>query len=202
VAEIVVAAYDPRWPSDFDEIVAVVWPAVREEADRMEHVGSTAVPGLAAKPIIDVDVVVPDADRVAPVRARLGGIGYAWLGELGVEGRDAFEAATELALPAHHLYLVVDGSRPYLDHVLLRDLLRRDPGARARYEQLKRHNAQRAGGDVEVYTARKAAFVAELLATARRAGGLPAVEYWIPTEEELGRHSVDPDAPSEATDAT
>jgi GrpB-like predicted nucleotidyltransferase (UPF0157 family) len=65
-----------------------IWPAVADLAIRTDHVGSTAVPGLAAKPIIDIDVVVASEEAVQPVIERLAGIGYRWRGALGVGGRE------------------------------------------------------------------------------------------------------------------
>lgn len=178
--EIVVSDYDPRWPEWFEQIRAHVWPAVEGVARRIDHVGSTSVPDLAAKPVIDVDVVVAGAGDVRPAIDRLATIGYRWRGDLGVLGREAFRAPADVDLPEHHLYLVVEDSRPHLDHWLLRDLLREDPDARARYAELKRRNVELADSDMDVYVAAKAAFVAELLARARADHGLPPVEYWDP----------------------
>lgn len=90
------------------------------------------------------------------------------------------------ALPEHHLYLVVEHNKAHLDHLLLRDLLRSDALARQRYAELKQANAKRSNGDLEVYTARKAALVAELLRRARSERGLPPAQYWEPTPAELG----------------
>ena len=178
--DIVVCDYDEAWPGWFEEIVLRVWPAVSDLALRLEHVGSTAVPGLAAKPIIDLDVVVASDDDVEGAIDRLESLGYRWRGDLGVVGRQAFEATTDLGLPPHHLYVVVENNRAHLDHWLLRDLLRADPQARERYAALKRANLERARGDIDVYVAAKAAFVAELLARAREEQGLPAETYWEP----------------------
>jgi GrpB-like predicted nucleotidyltransferase (UPF0157 family) len=75
---------------------------------------------------------------------------------------------------------VVENNKAHLDHWLLRDLLREDPAARARYAELKRGNIELAGGDMEIYVAAKAALVAELLTRARAERGFPAAEYWQP----------------------
>jgi GrpB-like predicted nucleotidyltransferase (UPF0157 family) len=160
---------------------------------RIDHVGSTSVPGLAAKPIIDMDIVVASQADVRPVIARLAGIGYQWRGDLGVSGREAFAGPAGANLPRHHLYLVVENDKPHLDHWLLRDLLREDPAARARYAGLKRQNADLAGGDMEVYVAAKAALVAELLTRARAERGFPPAEYWQPQVPvpEKGRANVE-----------
>ena len=95
-------------------------------------------------------------------------------------GREAFKPVQDDGLPAHHLYLVVEGNRAHLDHVLLRDLLREDADACARYAELKRRNVDAAEGDMDVYVAAKAALVAELLTRARAERGLPPETYWEP----------------------
>lgn len=177
---IVVAAYDPVWPEWFEQVRAQVWPAVADVALRIDHVGSTSVPGLAAKPIIDLDIVVASPEQVRPAIERLAGIGYRWRGDLGVTGREAFAPPPEPALPSHHLYLVAEDNKAHLDHWLLRDLLRSDADARRRYGRLKRANAELAGGDIDVYVAAKAAFVADLLTRARAERGFPPATYWIP----------------------
>lgn len=180
--EIEVVDYDPRWPGWFEQVRAFVWVAVDGTAVRVEHVGSTSVPGLAAKPIIDIDVVVPSDDDVPSAIEALESFGYGWRGDLGVVGRQAFQAPHGVALPPHHLYLVVEDNRAHLDHWLLRELLRTDPEARERYGALKRRNVELATGDMNVYVGAKAALVAELLTRARAERGLPAVEYWSPDE--------------------
>jgi GrpB-like predicted nucleotidyltransferase (UPF0157 family) len=178
--EIEVRDYDPAWPDWFEQVRARVWPAVQDVALRIDHVGSTAVPGLAAKPIIDMDIVVPSQDDVRTVIDRLARAGYRWRGDLGVAGREAFQPETDEGLPEHHLYLVVENNRAHLDHWLLRDMLQSDPGARERYADLKRRNVELAAGHIDVYLTAKARLVAELLTRARAERGLPPVEYWAP----------------------
>jgi len=153
--EIIVTDYDPNWPSWFETIRRTLWPVVDGMAIRIDHVGSTAVAGLAAKPIID----------------------------LGVVGREAFGPLPMEGLRSHHLYLVVENNRAHVDHWLLRDLLREDPKARARYAALKRRNAELAKGDIDFYVAAKAGLVAELLTRARALKGLPPETYWDPLDE-------------------
>jgi GrpB-like predicted nucleotidyltransferase (UPF0157 family) len=179
--EIEVVDHDPDWQRWFEEICAVVWPAVQDVAVRIDHVGSTSVPGLAAKPIIDMDIVVASEADVRPAIERLGAAGWWWRGDLGVTGRQAFRPGPRRSdLPRHHLYLVVEDTKAHLDHWLLRDLLRSDADARHRYAELKRANVELAGGDMDVYVAAKAELVAELLARARAERGLPPATYWDP----------------------
>lgn len=89
---IEVVAYDPSWPTRFDEVAATLTDALAAgPAARVEHVGSTSVPGLAAKPVLDIDVIVAPQDVPAAVVA-LERIGYRHRGDLGVAGREAFHA--------------------------------------------------------------------------------------------------------------
>jgi GrpB-like predicted nucleotidyltransferase (UPF0157 family) len=178
--DIVVRQYDPQWRRWFEDLRARVWPAVEDVALRIEHVGSTAVEGMAAKPIIDLDVVVASEAQVPLAIERLRTLGYRWQGDLGVEGRQAFAAAAELALPEHHLYVVVENNRAHLDHWLLCDLLRSDPEARERYGALKQRTVAVANGNIDFYVAAKASLVAELLTRARNQRGLPPETYWVP----------------------
>jgi GrpB-like predicted nucleotidyltransferase (UPF0157 family) len=180
VDRVVVVDADPEWPKRFREVVAYISPFVESEVVRIEHVGSTSVPGLAAKPIIDIDVVVADESRVPIVLDLIESAGYRWVGDLDVTGREAFEAPEEPTFPDHHLYLVVEDNRAHADHWLFRDALVEDPELVERYAEIKRENAILAGGDLDRYVALKAAFVAEVLTEARRARKMEPVTYWEP----------------------
>jgi GrpB-like predicted nucleotidyltransferase (UPF0157 family) len=180
VDRIVVVDADPQWPQQFQVIADYLAPFLGESVLRIEHVGSTSVPGLAAKPIIDIDVVVAHESQVQGVLQRIESAGYRWVGDLTVTGREAFEPIDTPPLPIHHLYLVVENNRAHSDHWLLRDALIENPELVDRYAALKRENAVLADGDGERYTELKAAFVADVLATARSTRGMAAVEYWEP----------------------
>ncbi|MGH9008086.1 MAG: GrpB family protein [Acidimicrobiales bacterium] len=130
-ADIVVVDHDPAWFDWFARVRDHVWPAVRHIAIRIDHVGSTSVPDLPAKPAIDMDIVVPSESEVRPVVESLARIGYRWQGDLGVEGRQAFAMPEDLDLPLHHLYLVVENNKAHIDHWLLGDILRSEPEAGA-----------------------------------------------------------------------
>jgi GrpB-like predicted nucleotidyltransferase (UPF0157 family) len=179
--EIAVVDYDEMWPDSFSRICQMLGPFVDDVALRIDHVGSTSVPGLAAKAIIDVDVVVSGELDVQIVIDRLEAAGYRWRGDLGITGREAFSAAGDSGLPSHHLYVVVENNRAHLDHLLLRDVLREDPQVRDEYAALKRFNVNAADGNMDIYVAAKADFVARQLTRARELRGLPPVEYWKPS---------------------
>ena len=165
------AEYDPTWPVRFAELEVGLRAALRGLSAEVEHVGSTSVPGLAAKPMLDIDVVVPTSADVSAAVERLERAGYRAKGTRGVPGREAFDQPP--GGPVHALYVVVAGSKPHLDHVLLRDLLRRRPDLAARYESVKRANADRLPADWLGYTDAKADLITQLLVLARSDAGLP-----------------------------
>ena len=154
---VVLVEYDPAWPSLFKELAEPLRGATLPLGARVEHVGSTAVAGLAAKPIIDIDVVVPSPDPIPEVITRLDGIGYRHIGDQGIPGREAF--AWPPGKPRHHLYLVVAGSEPYLNHICFRDHLRSHPEDAAAYAELKRSLARAHRDDRAAYTEGKTAFI-------------------------------------------
>ncbi len=158
---IVVIDHDPAWAAVFEQLRSRIWPVVRDVAIAIEHVGSTAVPGLAAKPVIDISVVVPTAAHVPAGIARLASIGYVHRGNLGVADRDAFRAPG--ALPSHHLYLCPADSLALRNHLAVRDYLRTHPEAAREYGALKEQLAGRFAHDVEGYVDGKTAMILGML---------------------------------------
>ena len=146
---IVVVDYDPAWPATFEDLRARVWTVVGDCARTIEHIGSTSVPGLAAKPIIDMSVVVPSAVDVPRAVARLATLGYVHRGNLGIEGREAFGNPAEL--PAHHLYVCPVGSLGLLNPLAVRDYLRGHPAVARAYGELKKALAVKFPADIDSY---------------------------------------------------
>lgn len=162
-----VVAYDPAWPHFFRSIRERLQELFVDSEALIEHVGSTAVPGLAAKPIVDIDVVVPSSPDIPDAVRRLELGGYIHRGDLGIPGREAFDVPPDL--PYHHLYVVAAGTKPHLDHVLLRDHLRSHPDAAERYGRRKLEVAHLITAESrQAYMEAKASIVEELLAVARR----------------------------------
>jgi GrpB-like predicted nucleotidyltransferase (UPF0157 family) len=157
--------YDPEWPRQYEAVAARIRSALGNRAIVLEHAGSTSVPGLAAKPVIDIDVVVRSAEDVPVTIERLRKLGYVYQGEKGIPGRAAFMRPPHT--PRHHLYVVVAGSKPHADHVQFRDFLRHHPEVMREYADLKRALASDHGGDRAGYTEAKAAFIERVLAAAR-----------------------------------
>lgn len=160
---ILVVDYDPRWPEVFEAIrtdLSAVLAAVPTLA--IEHVGSTSVPGLAAKPIIDVDIVVARDDVDAAIAA-LVAAGYTPLGEMGVPDRHALRAPD--GAPKQNVYVTVDGCLSLRNHLGLRSILRNDPQLRDEYGAVKQRMAAQTD-DIDVCVDGKSEVVHRILATA------------------------------------
>lgn len=154
-----IADYDPQWPQLFEELRQRVLCAMGAIVIAVEHVGSTSVPNLAAKPIIDLDVLVRSEDVPAAIAA-LEQLGYRHEGNLGVAGREAFRWTARG--PEHHLYVCPEGSHAFRRHIALRDYLRTHPDDAREYEQLKRRLANQHRDDRTRYQDSKCAFVESL----------------------------------------
>jgi len=160
-AAITVCDYDPRWPEQFEKLRTQIAGLLVELAASIEHIGSTAVPGLAAKPIIDIDVLLrSEADLPAAIQ-RLASIGYSHLGDSGIAGREAFQAPVG-DIP-HHLYVCLREDGEYRRHVALRDHLRTHPKDAHAYAALKIELSRKFGNDREAYTGAKTNFITNVL---------------------------------------
>ena len=156
-----VVPYDPEWPAAFESVRRRLASALRGvDVRSIEHVGSTSVPGLAAKPIIDVDVIVLAASLGAAVRA-LEAAGYTHKGELGVPDRHAVDAPDDA--PRRNVYLAIDGCLALRNHLGVRDVLRADPKLRDRYGEVKLSLAQRDYEHIDQYIADKSAVLRDVL---------------------------------------
>jgi GrpB-like predicted nucleotidyltransferase (UPF0157 family) len=156
-----VVTYDARWPLQFDELKAFIWPTVAEVAVSIEHVGSTSVPGLAAKPVIDLDIVVRDQKSVGKVVLALRELGYVHRGDLGIEGREAFFPPE--GRMRHNLYVCLEGCTALNNHLILRDYLRAHPDARDEYGQIKMSLAREFPDSLDDYIEGKTAFILKVL---------------------------------------
>lgn len=159
-----VVDYDLDWPGTFEGVRSHIWLTVQNIAQSIEHVGSTSVSGLAAKPIIDIDIVVSSEAHIPAVIERLATLGYDHLGNLGIEGREAFKAPTHLA--SHNLYACVAGGLGLKNHLAVRNYLRLNPSVAKAYGELKKRLAQQFPHDIDSYVAGKTNFLLEILRAA------------------------------------
>lgn len=167
---VVLAAHDPGWKDAFAVERARVLAALDDLPASLEHVGSTAVPGLAAKPILDLMLGRPPEQPLEPYVPALERIGYLYRGEHGLPGRHYFVRDYAEGCRTHHLHLVELGGTFWRTHLAFRDYLRQVPARAAAYAALKQELAARFPFDRDAYTEGKAAFILETL---RLAGVLP-----------------------------
>ena len=160
-ARVTVVPYDAGWKDAFDRIKEEIEEALGALALGIEHVGSTSVEGMYAKPCIDLDVIVGEDAMDAVIRA-LAEIGYIHEGNLGIEGREAFCYEGKTHLMKHHLYVCPKGSRELCRHVAFRDYLRSTPLAVEKYSAVKREAARRFPEDIDGYIAYKSPCIEEL----------------------------------------
>lgn len=163
--KVEISPYDPLWQQQFQ--------ARRTDLARIlqglpilaiEHVGSTSVEGLAAKAILDIDVVLPRQSDFPPVCRRLEQAGYRHKGDLGIPGREAFDRPELPGTMAYHLYVCAQDNLAYREHIAFRDYLRTHEQARLAYQQLKILLARQFPLNVDSYCLHKTEFIRGILA--------------------------------------
>jgi GrpB-like predicted nucleotidyltransferase (UPF0157 family) len=161
-----IAPYDAAWPDSFERERAVLDAAIgRWAVGGIHHVGSTAVPGLAAKPIVDILVGVEDLEGSRECFEPLARLEYLYAPYLSEEMHWFCKPHPDRR--THHLHLVPTSGRRYADELAFRDRLRADPGTAERYAELKRDLADRFPDDRDAYTEAKTDFIRAALEAAR-----------------------------------
>ena len=159
-----IVEYDQRWPALYEEEKAVVVAATGIVADRVEHIGSTAVPRLGAKPIIDIMVGVSRVEGAQRQIESLEGVGYEWRGET-VPGTLYLRKAEPRRF---NLHLTQWEGTFWQENLLFRDFLRMHPETARQYEDLKRELMARLASDPPAYNDAKASFIESVVQQARR----------------------------------
>jgi GrpB-like predicted nucleotidyltransferase (UPF0157 family) len=160
---IQVKPFDSGWAEEFQERAAALGEALGAVAERIDHIGSTAVAGLDAKPTIDIQVSVADLDELDSYRGPIEQLGYTFHeGSLKEAGHRFFSAPERAA----HVHVCCSGSKWERRHLLFRDYLRAHPDAAARYVDLKHELADRYRTDREAYAEAKGTFVENEMAAA------------------------------------
>ncbi|HMO55495.1 MAG TPA: GrpB family protein [Tepidiformaceae bacterium] len=171
---IEVTPYDASWSSAFEAAAAGIRAGVPAGLLGIEHIGSTAVPGLAAKPVIDIMPVVDDFDAARPLVMQFKELGYWYCGENGIPRRHYFVREDASGHVVEHVHVLEDSSVEARKHRMFRDYLRTSKSARERYGNLKLELASRHRNDRLAYTEAKTSLVAELLREAGWQGSVPS----------------------------
>lgn len=160
--KVIVQPYDKAWKIAFENIKDEIEQVLGDLIIGIEHVGSTSVEGLSAKPCIDLDVIIRDYSVFEAVVDKLESIGYIHEGNLGIEDREAFRYTDKPHLLTHHLYVCPQHSQELHRHIAFRDFLRSNPEAAKKYGDIKETAARFFPDDIDGYMEYKSHCIAEL----------------------------------------
>jgi len=146
---VIVEDYTPIWKEEFKKIKNELLTTLSGQVISIEHVGSTAVEGLCAKPIIDIDIVIDN--NFEEVKRLLETVGYTHEGDLGIAGREAFKYANKSHLMMHHLYVCNKDNDELYRHITFRDFLRSHEKDRELYSTIKKEMALKYPHDIDSY---------------------------------------------------
>ncbi len=158
---MLIQKYKESWIEDFNHIKQVISEALKNQNTIIEHVGSTSVPYLDAKPIIDMDIVFDENTTFESIKIALGSIGYFHNGNQGIVNREVFKRKSDtkhheiLDVITHHLYVCPSYSEELQRHILFRDYLRKNENARLEYQRIKYETAEETQQDKKKYAVLK-----------------------------------------------
>ena len=161
-SRVLVVPYDNSWKSAFEDIKREIEKAIGDVIVGIEHVGSTSVEGMSAKPCIDIDVIIEDYSVFDSVVSKLKAIGYIHEGDLDIKDREAFKYTDKQHLQKHHLYVCPRYSAELHRHITFRDYLRSNPEAARRYSSIKAQAADLFPNDIDKYIEYKSPCIEEL----------------------------------------
>jgi len=165
---IIVENYKPSWPEEFEKIRAYLWPHIDDVALDIVHAGSTSVPGLAAKPFIDFNIIIESYDVFPQLVERLRTLGYEHEGDGDIPMRERFKGGLRDGFMEYHMYVCPKDSPELERQILFRDYLRGHDDARNEYAALKQSLAEKHRHDIDAYIAGKHEFVMTIVNLARK----------------------------------
>jgi GrpB-like predicted nucleotidyltransferase (UPF0157 family) len=154
--------YDARWADEFARESSAVARALGSILTAIHHVGSTAIPGIRAKPIIDILAVSTAISLLDERPSPLEALGYEALGEFGIPGRRYFRKNNSAAERTHQIHAFQTGSPQIFRHLAFRDYLRAHPAAARDYDALKQQLAESYPNDISSYTDGKGSLIHDI----------------------------------------
>ncbi len=170
--QIIILDYDPEWAKEFEALKEVLVKHLGSEPLRIEHVGSTSIIGMKAKPIIDLDIIIDkNSSAFEKLCTKLKKLGYIPVGDLGITGREAFKRSASTTPNTnsnkqwmkHNLYVCEEGSMGLSNHLNFRNYLRENPDKVIEYSRLKQSLAEQFPFDMDSYIDGKTNFIVEIL---------------------------------------
>jgi len=165
---IIVEPYSPAWPDEFEKIRAYLWPHISDIALDIVHTGSTSVPGLAAKPIIDFNITIESYEMFPKLAERLRKLGYEHEGDGDIPTRERFKGGKRDGFMEYHMYVCPQNSLELERQILFRDYLRGHDDARDEYAALKQPLAEKHRHDIDAYIEGKHEFIMIIVNLARK----------------------------------
>lgn len=157
-----VVPHDPRWRDAFEAEAKQVADALGENVVAVHHVGSTAIPDIYAKPVVDLLVEVGDIDEVDGRSPSMESLGYEVMGEYGIQGRRYFRKDDREGIRTHHVHAFEAGSAEVVRHLAFRDYMLAHPADAQRYSELKRKLAEEHPQSMDAYIDGKDGFIKEI----------------------------------------
>lgn len=167
----IIQPYNPAWKLQFEQLKQVLATVLKDVTIDIQHVGSTAVPRLNAKPILDIDIIIDNVNQLEAIREQLQQVGYLYKGDQGIPDRFAFrQSSTQTPLTdiirhwqEHHLYVCIANSVAVQNHIVFRDALLQNQQLVEQYNQLKLNLVQQSGMTRALYNTSKTAFIIAVL---------------------------------------
>ncbi len=160
--KVEVVPHDPNWQTAFEAESQLVAAALGTNLVVIHHIGSTAIPGIHAKPIIDLLVEVRNIQQVDASQFAMEALGYEGLGEFGIPGRRYFRKENSQKVRTHHVHIFEENSPHVVRHLAFRDFMKSHPKEAQQYSDLKRGLAQAHPDNIEAYMDGKEAFIKEM----------------------------------------
>jgi GrpB-like predicted nucleotidyltransferase (UPF0157 family) len=167
-SKVELVSHDPNWAQAFATEADAIARALSDKVVAIHHIGSTAIPSICAKPVLDLLVEVESLAHVDDGTAALEALGYEAMGEFGIPERRFFRKDDARGIRTHHVHVFLAGSSQVTRHLAFRDYLRVHPEDAQRYDALKRALAERHEGDRDAYVLGKDPFIKEIDAKAAR----------------------------------
>ncbi|WP_130807882.1 GrpB family protein [Senegalia massiliensis] len=164
--KIIVEPYNPKWKEEFNKAKCFYENLLENINMKVEHVGSTSVEGLWAKPILDIDIIIENKEDSKKSIELLESVGYKHIGNLGIEGRQMLKYDPnnpKITWMEHHLYVCMKDSENLINHLLLRNHLRNNKQSVELYSKLKRKLADKYTNDIDSYIEGKTELITSIL---------------------------------------
>jgi len=160
---IIIEPYNDKWPNEFVKIREYLWPYIKDNALDIIHIGSTSVTGLAARPKIDLNIIIDSYDNFPLIVEKLKNLGYEHIGDGGIPTRECFIGGLREPFMDYNMYVYQKDSRVLDAQILFRDYLRHSTGARDEYAALKLLLAEKYRHDIKAYVDGKHEFIINIV---------------------------------------